>query len=201
MKQLLFATSNQSKLKRFAKGLEEREIQLLSLSDVNVNVEVEEDGNTSIENALIKARAYSELVDVPVMAMDDNLYLEDIPEDKQPGTHVRRVNGKRLSDEEMIEYYSNLAKEFGKDGKITCRYVYGIAVINHGKEYTYTWNKEDFYLVDKPSDRINPGYPLNTISVNKKMNKYFTDVTEEDKALIHEDESHVVDFIEKALAD
>ena len=33
---------------------------------------------------------------------------EELPEEKQPGTHVRRVNGKELNDDEMIEYYCNL---------------------------------------------------------------------------------------------
>ena len=131
--------------------------------------------------------------------MDDNLYIEDIPEDKQPGMYVRRVNGKRLSDNEMIEYYSNLAHQYGKDGKLTCKWVYGIAVIKNGKEYTYTWSKEDFYIVDKPSDKINPGYPLDTISINRKLNKYFTDITEDDKQNIKEDESDVVEFLCKNL--
>ena len=72
-----------------------------------------------------------------------------------------------------------------------------MAVINNGKESTYTWSKEDFYMVDKPSNKINPGYPLNTISINKKLNKYFTDITDEDKEKIQEDESDVVDFIAK----
>ena len=132
---------------------------------------------------------------MPVFAMDDNLYIEGIPEEKQPGTYVRRVNGKRLTDEEMIEYYSGLAKTYGIDGKLVCRWVYGIAVICNGKENTYTWSKEDFYIVDKPTDKINPGYPLNTISINKKLGKYFTEITEEDKKNMKEDESHVVEFI------
>lgn len=131
--------------------------------------------------------------------MDDNLYIEGIPEDKQPGMYVRRVNNKRLSDDEMIEYYSNLAHVYGENGKLTCRWVYGIAVINNDKESTYTWTKEDFYIVDKPSNKINPGYPLNTISINKRLNKYFTDITEEDKKLIEEDEDHVIDFLCKNL--
>ena len=46
-------------------------------------------------------------------SMDDNLYLEGIPKEKQPGMYVRRVNGKRLTDEEMIEYYSKLAHDYG----------------------------------------------------------------------------------------
>ena len=144
---------------------------------------------------MIKARAYSKVLDIPVFAMDDNLYLENVPDEKQPGMYVRRVNGKRLSDEEMIEHYSKLVREYGTDGKLTCRWVYGIAIINNGKENTYTWSKSDFYMVDRPSNKINLGYPLDTISVNKKLNKYFTDITEEDKALLQEDESDVVEFI------
>ncbi len=195
MKQILFATGNPSKAKRFSKGLQEKGIELITLKDIDIEIDVEENGKNAIENALIKARAYSKVIDIPVLAMDDNLYLENVPEKKQPGMYVRRVNGKRLNDEEMIEYYSKLAKEYGKDGKLTCRWIYGMAVICGGKENTYTWSKEDFYLVDKPSEKINPGYPLNTISINKKLNKYFTDITDEDKTKIQEDESDVVEFI------
>ena len=199
MIQVLFATGNETKSKRFSKGLHDRGIEVLTLKDINANVEVEENGKNAIENALIKARAYAKIVNIPVFAMDDNLYLENVPEEKQPGMFVRRVNGKRLNDEEMIEHYSSLVKEYGTDGKLTCRWVYGIAVINNGRENTYTWSKEDFYMVDKPSDKINPGYPLNTISINKKLNKYFTEITEEDKALLHEDESDVVEFIANSI--
>ena len=195
MKKILFATGNPSKVKRFEKGLLENDIEIISLKDIEVEVDIDENGKNAIENALIKARAYSKLVDMPVLAMDDNLYMENVPEDKQPGTFIRRVNGKRLTDDEMIEHYTNLVRTYGSDGKITCRYVYGIAVINNGKESTYTWSKEDFYMVDKPSDKMNTGYPLNTLSVNKKLNKYFTDMTEEDKEKTKESEDDVIEFI------
>ena len=195
MKKVLFATGNLSKGKRFSKGLYEKGIEVITLNDIDVSVEVEENGKNAIENALIKARAYSKVVNMPVFAMDDNLYLENVPEENQPGMYVRRVNGKRLNDEEMIEHYTSLVKQFGTDGKLTCRWVYGMAIIVNGKESTYTWSKEDFYLVDKVSSKTNPGYPLNSISVNKKLNKYFTDITEEDKAKLQEDESDVVEFI------
>ncbi len=196
---ILFATGNETKAKRFTRGLNEKGIEVISLKDIDTKIDVEEDGKDAIENALIKARAYSKVVDMPVFAMDDNLYFENVPEEKQPGMFVRRVNGKRLNDDEIIEHYTNLVKEFGKDGKLTCRYKYGMAVINNGKESTYTWSKEDFWMVDKPSKKIRPGYPLDTISVNKKLNKYFTDITDEDKKLIQEDESDVVDFIVNSL--
>ena len=195
MKQILFATGNPSKAKRFSKGLYEKGIEVITPNDIDKEVKIEENGNSAIENALIKARAYSKYVDIPVIAMDDNLYLENVPKEKQPGMYVRRVNGKRLSDEEMIEYYSKLVKDYGVDGKLTCRWVYGMATICDGKESTYTWSKEDFYLVDRPSNKINPGYPLNTISINKKLNKYFTDITDEEKENIKESENDVIEFI------
>ncbi len=201
MKEILFATGNKSKAKRFTKGLLANDIKVLTLEDVPINIKVEENGTTAIENALIKARAYAKETNLPVFAMDDTLYLENVPEDKQPGMYVRRVNGKRLTDEEMIEYYSNLAKEYGTNGLITGRWIYGMALISNGHEYTYTWSKENFYITSTPSKIINPGYPLNTISINIKLNKYFTDMTEEDKLLVQEDESHVVDFLVNSITD
>lgn len=195
MKKILFATENESKAKRFTKGLLEHNIEIITINDIEKKMDVEETGENAIENALIKARAYADVYDFPVFAMDDNLYIEGIPEDKQPGMYVRRVNGKRLSDDEMIEYYSNLAHVYGKDGKLTCRWVYGMAVINHHKEFTYTWSKEDFYIVDKSSDKRESGYPLNSISINKKLNKYFTELTDEDKRNQKEDERDVIEFI------
>ncbi len=195
MKKVLFATGNPSKAKRFSKGLKEKGIEIITLNDIDIQIDVEENGKNAIENALIKAKAYAKCIDIPVFAMDDNLYLENVPEDRQPGVFVRRVNGKRLSDEEMIDHYIGLVKDFGTNGKLTCRWVYGIAVINNGKENTYTWSKDDFYMVEKISEKINPGYPLNSISINKKLNKYFTDITEDDKKSLQEDESDVIEFI------
>lgn len=200
MKKVLFATENESKAKRFKDGLLRNGIEIITIKDIDEDIEVLEDGKDAIENALIKARAYAKVLDMPVFAMDDSLYIDNIPDDKQPGLYVRRVNGKRLSDEEMLTYYSNLAHEYGEDGKLTCRWVYGIAVINNGVESTYTWSKDDFYIVDKPSDKVDPGYPLNTISINKKLNKYFTDMTKEDYDTVKEDESDVVEFLWKKLS-
>ncbi len=124
MKKILFATKNESKVKRFKEGLLKNNIEIITINDIKEDIDINENGKNAIENALIKARAYANIYDFPVFAMDDNLYIEDIPEDKQPGMYVRRVNGKRLSDEQMIEYYSNLAHLYGKNGKLTCRWVY-----------------------------------------------------------------------------
>lgn len=199
MKKVLFATGNQSKVLRFKDKLLKKGIEIISINDLDEKIDVVENGEDAISNALIKARSYANIVSMPVFAMDDTLYIDNIPEDKQPGMYVRRVNGKRLSDIEMIEYYSNLAHTYSLDGKLTCKWVYGMAVINNGKESTYTFSKDDFYLVDKANSKINPGYPLNSVSVNKKLNKYFVDMTDDDKLNVAEDESDVIEFIASCL--
>ena len=76
MKQVIFATSNPSKVKRFADGLLNEGIQLLCLKDLDLKLDIEENGQTAIENALIKARACYKLTHKSVIGMDDTLYIE-----------------------------------------------------------------------------------------------------------------------------
>ena len=78
MKQVLFATSNPSKVKRFKEGLAKVGIEVLSLKDLNIDLEVEENGNCAIENALSKARTIYAKTHMPTIGMDDTLYLENV---------------------------------------------------------------------------------------------------------------------------
>ena len=200
MKKSIFATGNPTKAKRFSNGLVKHDIEVISLKDLDLKLDVDESGNNAIENALKKARACFEKIKMPTIGMDDTLYLENVPEDKQPGLFVRRVNGKTLNDEEMIEHYLNLVKEYGIDGKLNSKWIYGLAVIDeNGEESTYTWYKDDFYMVDTKSSVINPGYPLNSISKYKGIDKYFTEVSEEEKEKIRYNEDNVVEFIAKHI--
>lgn len=200
MKKLVFATGNESKAKRFSVGLLKNDIEIITLKDLGLKLDVEENGKDAIENALIKAKACFEKTGLPSMGMDDTLYLEGVPEDIQPGLFVRRVNGKTLNDEEMIEYYTSLVNKYGINGKLDCKWVYGLAVIDaNGREKTYTWVKDDFYMVEVPSKIVNGGYPLNSISKYKILDKYFSELTMEDKEKIKVNEDHVVDFISESI--
>ena len=199
MKELLFATGNASKFDRFSEKLLKKGILLKSLKDININIDVEENGKTAIENAIIKAKVYYEATKMTTVAMDDTMYIDDIPENKQPGVFVRRVNGKRLNDEEMIEYYTNLAKIYGKNGKLNTKWILGMAIIKNGNISTYTGITDEYYLVDKPAKEIKEGYPLSSILINKKVNKYDIYLTEEDKKIGQADDSEFIDFIEKTI--
>ena len=194
---VLFATTNQAKVKRYVNKLEKRGIEVLTLKDIDIKLNVEETGKNAIENAYLKAKAYYEATGIISIGLDNNLFIEELPQEKQPGTHVRRVNGKELTDEEMIQYYTDLVKENG--GKLTAKWVYGMVIYDGKKIKEYTWNKDHFYFVDKPHEKRNPGYPLDSISIMPEYNKYFVELTQEEKNRNINDEDDVIDFIVKSL--
>ena len=196
MKKIVFATGNSSKAKRFSEGLLKKNIEVLSLKDLEIDLNIQENGNNAIDNALIKARACFEKTSMPCIGMDDTLYLENVPIKEQPGLFVRRVNGKNLTDEEMLKHYIGLVKKYGVDGKLFAKWIYGLAVIDqNGNESTYTWEKNNFYMVDSVSKKINPGYPLHSISKYNGIDKFFTETSDEELETVKYNEGHVVDFI------
>ena len=200
---ILFATTNQAKVKKYENALKKKNIELITLKDLNINLHVEENGKNCIENAYLKAKAYYDATGITTIGMDNTLFIDELPEEKQPGTHVRRINGKELSDEECIEYYTNLVKDYG--GKLTAKWVYGMVVYTEKGAKEYTWNKSNFYFVDKPSDKRNPGYPLDSIAIIPEFNKYLVELTEEEKHSDKREDGNkdniVVDFITKSVID
>ena len=179
MKKVLFATTNPAKVKKYKEALKEKGIELITIKDLDIKLDIEENGKDAIENAYIKAKAYYDLTKMPTIGMDNNLFIEELPEDKQPGTHVRRINGKELNDEEMIEYYTKMVKNYG--GKLTVKWVYGMVICNNDNVNSYSWSKDNFYFVDKPCEKRNPGYPLDSISIIPEFNKYLAELNDEEK--------------------
>ena len=196
---VLFATTNPAKVKAYAEELKKIGIEVITIKDLGIELNVNENGKDAIENAYIKAKAYYDETKMITIGMDNNLFFENIPEEKQPGVYVRRVNGKELTDEEMIEHYSKLAYDNG--GKIVASWVYGMVIYNGEKKKSYTWKKSNFYLVDTPSNKRNPGYPLDSISILPEANKYFVDLTKEEKDNNKNDKGkkQVMDFITNSI--
>lgn len=192
---VLFATANLAKVRKYKEELKGKGIELITINDLDFKLDVDENGKNALENAYIKAKAYYDIAKIPTIGMDDSLFIEGLPEEKQPGTHVRRINGKELADDEMIEYYTNLIKQYG--GKLIAKWVYGMVICNGKETKEYSWSKSDFYLVDKPCKKRNPGYPLDSISIMPENNKYWLELTDEEKLKSKEEDNKdkVVDFI------
>lgn len=204
---VLLGTTNPSKVKRFSDLLKGYDIEFITLMDIEVTEEPEETGTTPEENAIMKAEFYGQYFDI-VICNDSGLYFEELDfEDlRQPGLNIRTpMNMDRLSDEEMIDYYSKLIAELG--GKVTAYYLDGIAVYNHGVISSFMDNVAAqktgaFYMIDKASSKRFEGWPIDSLSINKETGKYFIDGSiDESKENIIKDqyEKSVVDFLIKSL--
>ena len=167
----LLATTNKAKIRRYEAMLQKEGIEIETLETLKINKEVEETGKSPVENAVIKATEYSKISKMPTIAIDDGLYLENVPEENQPGTHVRRVNGKRLNDKEMIEHYISLVNKYGKNGELLGYFKKGVAIVNENQIYQYEC-KTDRKFTNHQSNKIDEGYPLASIQIVQPFGKF-----------------------------
>lgn len=182
---LLYGTGNLAKLSAMKNRLEQLDIELFGLNDLRAEgksvPKVIEDGNSPLENARLKAMAYYKAFQIPVFSCDSGLYFDNVPDEVQPGVHVRNVNGKCLSDDEMIDYYSGLVKVYGN---LVARYRNAICFVmddTHIYEAMEpSMESEKFILTDKPHSTVRKeGFPLDSMSLDIKTNKYYYDLPED----------------------
>lgn len=196
---ILLATTNDAKIKYYGSRLKEKGINLITLKDLDIDVDVDETGNNPIENAVIKAKAYYEISKIPTIAIDDGLFFENLKEEMQPGTHVRRVNGERLNDSEMIEHYINLVNQYGTSGKLNGYFLKGVAVVD--KEHTYTFDfKSKRYFTNRQSEFLDKGYPLDSIQIVPPFNKFKCELTkEEEEETLGIEKQEIFGFLLRAI--
>lgn len=175
---LLYGTWNEGKLLAMKRGLASLPVELIGLKDLKVDIpQVEETGTTPLENARIKANAYYDAFQVPVFSCDTALYLEGLSSGYQPGVYARRPLGYEMTDREMMEYYSGLAREFGP---IRARYRNAVCFYQDG-EHIYESEDENlsgetFLLVAEPHPGYQPGFPLDRYSVQISSGRYYYDL-------------------------
>ena len=176
--ELIYGTTNPGKLNMMKELLCGTRIEITGLNELpDPPGEPGESGSTPLQNARGKAEYYFQALKRPVFSCDSGLVIDGLSEEEQPGVHVRRREGKILTDAEMTEYYAGIAARFG--GKCLAHYQNGICVIFSETE-RYEHDGEDisgesFYLVDQAKPQKEKGFPLDCISVDPKTGRYFVD--------------------------
>ena len=175
---LIYGTTNKSKILFMKMRVEPLGINILSLNDIGApKLDIDESGNSPLENAKIKALEYYRELKQPVFTCDSGLYIDGIDDARQPSVHVRG-RGDYMNDDEVVSYYSSLAAEFG--GNMTARYQNAIClVLDSSRIYEYMGEDiagEDFCIVSKPHDKRKGGFPLDSLSVDKVTGKYYYDI-------------------------
>ncbi len=129
---ILFATGNADKVKEIRMIMEDTGMDVVSMKEAGIRIDVEENGSSYEENALIKARAVAEYTDDIVMADDSGLEIDYL--NKEPGIHSARYLGEetsyRIKNQNLIDRLDGVPDE-----KRTARFVCAIAaVLPDGRE-------------------------------------------------------------------
>lgn len=137
MRQIIFATGNEGKMREIRKILanlvvDGEETQILSMKEAGLNPDIVEDGQSFEENAVIKAKAVAELAgDAIVLADDSGLEVDYLG--GEPGIYSARYLGEdtpySVKNGHIIERLAGV-----EDAKRTARFVCAIAAVLPGGE-------------------------------------------------------------------
>jgi len=123
-RKVIFATSNEGKMKEVRAILEDLGMKVLSMKEAGIHVDVVEDGTTFEENAVIKATEIQKVCGEIVLADDSGLEVDYL--NKEPGIYSARYMGEdtsyRIKNQSLIDRLEGI-----EDEKRTARFVCAIA--------------------------------------------------------------------------
>jgi XTP/dITP diphosphohydrolase len=126
MKRLIFATGNEGKMKEIRMILDDLNYEIVSLKEAGIHAEIEENGISFTENAIIKAKEIAELTGILTLADDSGLEIDYL--NKEPGIYSARYLGEHTSyaikNQVLLERMSKVP-----DKLRTARFVCAIAAV------------------------------------------------------------------------
>ncbi len=124
MTKIIFATGNEGKMREIRMILADMDVEVCSMKEAGISVDVVEDGKTFEENAIIKAKAIAEYTDAIVLADDSGLEIDYL--NGEPGIYSARYMGEdtsyRIKNQNLIDRLAGVPDE-----KRTARFVCAIA--------------------------------------------------------------------------
>lgn len=175
---IVFATGNAGKIKEIKEILGDLNREVVSMKDAGIQVEIEENGTTYEENALIKARAVAARAakDDIVMADDSGLEIDYL--NKEPGIFSARYLGEetsyRIKNRNLIERLDGVPDE-----NRTARFVCAIAaVFPDGREITVRGVIEGRIAYE---EKGSGGFGYDPIFYVPELGKTTAQLTEEEK--------------------
>lgn len=182
MKRIILASNNIKKIKELKEILRGYPYEVYSLKDMNIDIEVEEDGVTFEENAEKKAmEIYKYLLDKGesnFIVLSDDSGLEVDCLNGEPGVYSARYAGEHGND-----YKNNLKllqemKDFKGDER-SARFVCVIAVVFEDGTVKTVRGEVEGYIMDEIKTKDGFGY--DPLFFYKGFNKTFGEATPEEK--------------------
>ena len=121
MKKIIFATGNEDKMKEIRRILADPSLEILSLKDAGIHADIDENGKSFEENAMIKAEAISKMTGEIVLADDSGLEIDYL--NKEPGIYSARYLGEdtpySIKNAEILKRCEGVPDE-KRDARFVC---------------------------------------------------------------------------------
>ena len=176
MRSLLLATSNLHKLEEFRAIFSDIPLRLLSLSDLQLAIDVEETGTTFAENAEMKARTYAQVSNIFTLADDSGLEIDALG--GAPGVRSARYLGSEISYEERFRVILEQLKGFPADQR-TARFRCVIAIAEPSATIHIVEGVFEGVIADRP--RGTNGFGYDPIFYIPELGKTFAELAPEHK--------------------
>lgn len=124
MKRIIFATTNKDKVREVKMMLEGFDVELCTMKEAGVDVDIVEDGTTFEENAIIKAKTIMEMTGEIALADDSGLEVDYM--DGAPGIYSARFLGEDTSYDVKNNYIIDKLKD-AKGSERSARFVCSMA--------------------------------------------------------------------------
>ena len=92
---IIFATGNAGKMREIREIMSDMDMEICSMKEAGISLDIEENGTTFEENALIKAKAVAACTKDIVLADDSGLEVDYL--NKEPGVYSARYLGEDTS--------------------------------------------------------------------------------------------------------
>jgi len=127
---LLIASNNNHKVAEFKRLFAHLPIELVTPNDINLNLDVDETGDTFEANARLKAHAFAEASGLPALADDSGIEVDSL--NGRPGVLSARYGGEGLDDAGRVQL---LLREMAAipDDQRSCRYRVVLVLVDHAK--------------------------------------------------------------------
>lgn len=170
MNRLLIATKNQGKLRELSAFLSDLPLKTLSLTDVGITDDVEEDGLTYGENAKKKALYYAKKSGLPALSDDGGLEIAAL--NNAPGVKSKRWIGEDVTEEDLIAHMQKVANELSDDNR-NARFVNVIALALPTGEVWTTRGEIHGIIVREALQGESEGLPYRLFFFLPNLNKYY----------------------------
>jgi len=171
---IIAATKNAGKIRELESILGKLSISVVSGTDMGIDVDVEETGDTFEKNALIKARAIAMMCDEPVIADDSGLCVDML--DGNPGVFSARYAGENATDEDRI---NKILTELGDAKNRKAEFVSAVALVfPDGEEITATGEVAGTITTEPIGEN---GFGYDPIFYCNELKKTFAQATDEEK--------------------